>query len=1307
MKISKLLVLGAFALMGTNAVAGVPESTWTMPEPTGLEFTTFTDDGTRYYLYNPGAKMFFASGNSWNTQASVRTFGYPFWLEYSTEEDAPEGSYELWDDFSNADRGDVSGPHNLFTDDGGSTWVDHASQGNYSWSYEIVGDFVRFQNVALIADKPEYEGTYIGWTGDYEGEKNSSVLKMIAPDTEGTCIDWKAVTEDSYLAFVEDEEAYNAYVKGVECFFEASKLHKALVEAEELGANIDAELAIFTNAASTATELKNATTKLNSIIEARKALKKGIEDAKASGFDTTEYEAVYNNGNATAAELTKALEDMNLALVEWGKGHATVENPSDMSAMIKNPNFDNASSTGWSGSSPNMVGSGSHGPANVAETWNNTFDMYQDIEGLPTGLYALGAKTSWRGSWNDMVNGIGPAAMLYAKVGDIESNVPFNYIWACYNTQPLGGSTYFGTSAGENAETHENEDGEEVTYYSPNDPSAFRLYEENGFYDTKVLFAVAAGDTIRIGVKNPAMKGDADNWSCYDTFTLTFYGNGADAAALYLPEALKRYGAYTPEEGTIYTQAYLDAYNALINGEHNAASMEEVTEILKQVDAAYNDLQNNIKMYAKWQATVEKAYSEYMLDDRYAEYCDELSDYYDSDITYDEEGNEIPNSGYESILKNHNLTNEQLEAELARIERILGEIVHNAKHDVAPGDDVTRFMENADFEDVDNIDSGSAKGWTITRIDGGNVTLGPLGQGNYDLMTSALGYMNYCFESWHCHDFDVWQEVTGMPEGVYSIDVQGYVRCENNGYTRGDASTFPTNVPVKLYMNTATSTFPDVYSETRPINPDTGEEYEYTTVESWTTEEINGYLYPNSMGGAAQCFGWGMYKMQAFGLVQEGEPMRIGVKGKMKTDDTENWWCIWDNFKLTYRGYDPQYVQPALEEALTKINTDQHMGKSLFAQANDLKSRAQAAMESADGETMFKMLAEVYSLVEAISNSVTLFEEFWAYAEDFGSVVNESDADATVKTAASDLVTRILDGIESNSFEDEEVEGLKAELDDMYGKLAVPANAVSASDNSPVEFPLAIRNNEYIDNNNNHWLGTTPSFQSYMDAECFQKSFDIYQDLSNLPEGTYMVTLQGMFRAGDAQTDYSAYQQNPDSLNHSFLYATAINGTDSVVSSKALVRMASLAKSEEDGAYASDGYVYAKNPSEEGAGDGWIVPNSMETASYEFADDSYALNNVIVKVGASGKLRVGVKNSFGESNYWTIWNKWTLTYFGANSDKTADSDASGIKSINNGDTFTVEYFTLDGRKANSLQKGIMIQKVTFQNGAVIVKKIRK
>ena len=145
MKISKLLVLTALWLgITSSAKADVPDGVWNIPEPQGLEFTELTfDDYNHYVLYNPAAKMFFASGNEWSTRASISKFGYEIWFVASTESDdtytAPEGTYEFWDNCAHPDRN--LGEKNMFTDDGGSTWVDHAEQANYTWGVTKVADF--------------------------------------------------------------------------------------------------------------------------------------------------------------------------------------------------------------------------------------------------------------------------------------------------------------------------------------------------------------------------------------------------------------------------------------------------------------------------------------------------------------------------------------------------------------------------------------------------------------------------------------------------------------------------------------------------------------------------------------------------------------------------------------------------------------------------------------------------------------------------------------------------------------------------------------------------------------------------------------------------------------------------------------------------------------------------------------------------------------------------------------------------------------------------------------------------------------
>ena len=670
----KLFVLSTFWLTANSVNANVPDGVWTIPDPSmSLVFTDFdkSDPGRHVYLYNPTAKMFFASGNEWNTRASVASFGYEIWFEPTSEPDAPNGSYELWDDCQHPDR--QLGYKNMFTDDGGSTWVDRADQSNYSWSVTKVGNFYRIQNVAFVSGRPEFAGKYIGWNGNYSDTR----LYMLS-ENEGA-VDWKFVTYESYQAFIQSDN-YSFYQNSVDCYNIALELRRVLEEAEGLGINISAQKSVYNNTASTVEELQNALDTTNKLImfhkvpETLAAMKKLVETtnvytesalyeyytkyaekyaagtlsleeantlqnpnvitgwhesitvdnfllsvwdtntdfvdapyyintwsvegdydgsnfhvpffeywtsddssleertltATMNGMEPGIYEvsalvrvrlkndiAASANGITLQANNGKAVNvctgskfdqfflgtfsttgtvdadgvlkikfiiagDNNISWLSFKNVKWAKNSNSDSTDKITNPNFDNASSEGWLGSEPGMCGDGRHCLANVAEVWNNTFDIYQDLNDLPDGYYELRAKTSWRGSWNDMENGVGPASKLYAIVNGNEWSVPFNYIWSCMNTEPLGGQTYFGTDAAEIAEEHNGR-----TYYSPNDPSAFRLYAEKGFYDTTLKFEVVGGQA-RIGVKNPNMMGDADNWSCFDSFTLSYLGNAQD-----------------------------------------------------------------------------------------------------------------------------------------------------------------------------------------------------------------------------------------------------------------------------------------------------------------------------------------------------------------------------------------------------------------------------------------------------------------------------------------------------------------------------------------------------------------------------------------------------------------------------------------------------------------------------------------------------------------------------------------------------------------------------------------------------------
>lgn len=1303
MKLSKLLVLSALmATSVSSAKAAVPDGIWTMPEPQGLEFTTFTDDGTRYYLYNPATKMFFASGNGWNTMASLRTFGMEIWVTPSTEADAPEGSYELYDNNVN-NPARSTGVLNMFTDDGNSTWVDHGTQGNYSWAFEIVGDCVRFQNVALIADKPEFTGMYLGFDGTYVTASNSAtdanhrdaytaILRHVDPSAAGVSVDWKAVTEDSYLAFVEGD-AYQAYQDGAKQYIASMGLKQAIEDAEALWIDTAEALAVYTNAESTPEQMAKAQADLNELIAAKQKLKAAIDDYEAKGFtDTAAAKAVLQNTAATKAEVEQALADLDAAYVAWGSSQASVENPLDLTSMIVNPTFDNAdATTGWSGTAFGRGGTVSDG----AEHYSKTYDTYQKIAGLKPGVYVVGVNGYYRAGnyggdaenhWkaNDEAS---KYAKFYAKSGEKTYEVAIANVMSGYELESLTG--------GVSEVTIQDEDGYDIAVYVPNTMAAGDYYFHTLHkYANKLYAVVDESGELTIGVKKSEQIGG--DWSMFDDFSLTFYGSGADAVKLFANEAWTYEPMELDEEEVLFTESYLTAYNNLVAG-YDPTSVTTIEAFLEQqaaVNAAYEALQKNISLWKEWKAAVEKAGNR-AADLGWTDPWGDVSDYLLDDV--------------EDIEYDRELTNEQLEAEIAKIAEMIAACETFAKNNLKPGSDVTFYIQNADFESGiasasnpsgltasgDNNDDGSygtATGWHADKTRKGNFTPGPLGSDLDQAMINAIGKTNHCFEAWHCWGFDLWQEVNDLPAGVYQLDVQGYVRNEGNA----------TTIPVKLYLNNMMTDFADVYSE--EIAPEHyNEDGTLPVIESWSWSNN----YPNSMGAASLCFEWGMYKKSAYGLVQEGQPMRIGVKS---VDMNSHWWCIWDNFKLTYQGFLPYYVKDALNKALETIDLEGKLiGSDVRAKAEELVAKAQSYPEyavddndTAAGREMYDLLNEIYDITPAVEASEALFAQLVTACGTLENALQYSEASAAVQAEGQQLlntVTAICTG--EASCTNAEAEDYLEQIPLMITKLGLPANVDTAADNNPIALNVIV-NPEYEEGLDG-WSGTAAAWsENDLNVEIFGKDFDYYQEIAGLPAGTYQVSVQGFYRAGGAADDYKAFTENPDSLNYAFLYAMCINGTDTLTSSKPLTRLAAEANSEN---LDMDGWVTVVEATDET--EGLAVANTMSAAAYEFASDRYANNVVTFKVNEGNKVRLGLKKTVNLDNNWTIWDSWRLTYFGTASSLTPDGDAQGIETANVAQPVKVEFFTLDGRKTNGMQKGIMIQKLTLDNGTVVVRKIRK
>ena len=1138
----------------------------------------------------------------------------------------------LFNDFSNAKNSWKL----TFFDNEGSMFVDLGSQANYRWGVEEKGETFRLYAASDENGNPGWDATTDEETGEeieHPAYREGQYMGWDSSSSSTACVPYLTEAEGHCINWAfVTEEVYNVYADEIAVYNAAEKLRAAL------------------------------------------------DDVKAKGFTATaEYDAVYANESATKADLEKAQADLNDAFVEWGKNNASVENPADMTSKIVNPHFDNGdATTGWSGDAFGRGGTVSDG----AEHYSKNYDTYQTITGLAPGLYCVGVYGYYRSGnyggdaenhWlaNDDASRY---AKLYAKVGETTFETPIANVMSGAQTENPGAMEVTYTDP---------DTEEEVTVYVPNTMAQGDVYFHTLHqYANKLYVAIDESGELTIGVKKTSQIGG--DWSMFDDFSLSYLGTGADAAKLYLDETLKNYGEYTPEEGTIYTASYLTAYQDAINANDKVAeNLAAATAIISGIDSKKKDLDKNIKLWQDLKDAVEKG-QKMSIDPKYnglltigylADYC---------------------NDDYELIEEAAKLTNEELEAELVKVNELTEAVMNEAKADVYDGKDMTDFIVNPTFETSTTKNTGTSQGWTVDRIDGGNVTPGPI-NGDGDKFLDKCGYYNGCFESWHCHKWDVWQEITDLPVGMYELEVQGYVRCEVPGYNKGDELGEDYPSPVYLYMNNAKSQFPSVYSQ---IPAENGID-EFQIVEDWTQEEINGNYFPNSMGGAAQCFYIdkeagrdGMYKTIANGLIaKQGDKFRIGVK----MDANQDWWCIWDNFKLTYKTPTVGVVKPILDEELAKIDLSKPMGSNVYGTAEELKTKA-AAAEAEDGTKMFNVLADVYDLSASIQSSIALFEKMNKLGEELQEAIDASEAEAATKTAANDLRDKIFNGfVENSALTDEEAQALIDAVADMEIKLALPAGMADASDENPVECTGVIKSPSFetadMESTSEGWtnpgnLGNDDEQRSALAIEFWQTSFDMFQTIKGLPAGTYKMTVNAWVRLGGNEETYKAWNEDP---NATMAYAYAVDGDSTVYAAP----VANLMKAGDN---LSGSQEFAPNEEEV-----YYMPNTL-VEGHDLIDQNEGLftTEVICKVLEDGILTI--KKAETVTNSWVVLDDFRLFYLGANSSLTPSGDGTGI---NNAEIAgkKVEFFSIGGARVSKPGKGVAIMKTTGANGDVKYQKV--
>ena len=420
-----------------------------------------------------------------------------------------------------------------------------------------------------------------------------------------------------------------------------------------------------------------------------------------------------------------------------------------------------------------------------------------------------------------------------------------------------------------------------------------------------------------------------------------------------------------------------------------------------------------------------------------------------------------------------------------------------------------------------------------------------------------------------------------------------------------------------------------------------------------------------------------------------------------------DWWCIWDSFELTYHTPDnPDAVKPLLEEAIAKIDLTKPMGKDVYDRAALVVQQANDAIAANDGAAMFAALNATFDLNAAIIESVALFENLVAKAESLNEAVNESENQDAINEANA-LYSTIMTGCDNHTLTDAEAKELLETIDVLYTKLALPNDWPNASDNNPIEVTAAIKSASFVDADENSsstgWnnpgnLGNDDTQKAAGAMEFWQIAFDMSQTIKGLPEGTYELTVDAWVRNGGNEENYEGWVADPTS-SMALLYA--VDGDSTVYTAPIANMMAAGDQLLEATGYQDEAELTVDDVT-------YYVPGSLVGGKgiiELYNGEGVYTNKAIVKVGADETLTIGIKKAEQKANSWVVCDDFKLFYLGKNSSQTVSPDLTAIETVE-GKAVKVEFFTLDGRKATSAHKGIMIQKVTLSNGTTLIQKIR-
>lgn len=981
-------------------------------------------------------------------------------------------------------------------------------------------------------------------------------------------------------------------------------------------------------------------------------LKDAINAAVDEGLDVSESEAIYNNSNAEYWQLKEAYRMISDARRNKAMADATADSPVSITEFVPDANCD--ALAGWTHDciydDTGDVGHGGHGT-----NWQAHSTVYTAPDGYQTDKFI----ERWVHGDSDPVTNTsvkGEGRLSDGVLSQTLHKLPAGgYKVTCYAmaTQQSKGDSYQVEGVSVFADTKSTPNSQTVATKA----GVPQKYE--------FLLDIKEGEDLTIGFK---LDKCTANWVFVDEFQIEYCGSSFKA--MNLADVQKASAELAAKmDGMEVCPTYIDKANELIAtvGEMTTDTDEAEINAMKQdlADIAAK-IDKSSALYAELK-DLDATIQEFLALDPQGDEFEAFMDLYND---CGKEG-----EGVESLMSTYTLENEDLTQYMADL-KVKLEAAQNAS--IKAGDDITRKIVNPSF------DTGTSEGWT------GNVTV-------------SKDYKNCeAYEK----TFDLYQDITNLPDGVYELSVLAFQRVGTNEDASAAHDNGTENITAFIYANDLETPFtsPYTYGMKEPSGGNPAD-YKYN---------LNGedVYIPNSMQGMAAAIAENpkAYTVTVPMLV-EGGTLRIGVRAKKRPSNSHDW-AIWDNFRLKYLGSKGDALGAVTTPLIAKA--DGLLASNMNA---EVRAQLEAAKTALETEATVPGIHTLSAAIEAANTSIDAYNTLKEAIDNAQTRYDENEATSTTSETAKGLYTAAKttaeDVYNNGTAADAEVPAAIKALNVGVTKYVIHDVIADASEAKPADITKVIANSDFATMSSTGWdvKDGTMGFQTNNSVEAgefYNCTFNLQQSLVGLPAGMYRLTTQAFYRNGNnpsAKVDDSD-QLKYDVNENAYLYfsdkeipteegkkvATELPETKQAIKT---ITAHKIAEDDWNSVGLSDNGGLKKMD------DGMYIPDNMITAQAFFRSDAgsaYDSEPLNFTYNGSSDFRIGLIKNVTESADWTIVKNFKLYYLGV--------DPTGISEIvTDANAVATKIYNASGMQIGKLQKGINIIETVMKDGSKKVKKV--